>query len=80
VTDEAVFGLGEEVADALQFLFVLLLTLGHQLKGGKPQPCELVPSSLLSQLFTTTHFASFVYISVPTYAVNTIAVGCTLSE
>ena len=45
MTDEAVFGLGEKVANALQFLFVLLLTLGYQLKEGKPQPRELVPSS-----------------------------------
>ena len=59
MTDEAVFGLGEEVADALQFFFVLLLTLGHQLKGGKAQPRELVPSSLLSQLFYNNTFCKF---------------------
>lgn len=35
VTDQAVLSLGEEVADALELLSVLLLALCHHLKGSK---------------------------------------------
>lgn len=84
MTDEAVFSLREEITYPLELLFVLLLTLCHNLKRSKTRAFYTGGHKLAiarAPYYILQTFCKFPLNKLfPMYAVNTIAVGYKLSK